>query len=134
MNSYIDYFKVTFSSLGSILGWFLGVSDSLIYALIAFVSLDYITGVLLAIQSKNISSKIGFKGIYKKFSIFLLVSMGNIIDKYIICSGSSIRTLLIMFYLSNEGISILENVGMLGLPIPQKLKNVIRQFNKSDRK
>ena len=134
MNSDIDYFKLVFASIGGVLGWFLGGFDSLFYALIAFVALDYITGVLLAIRNKQISSEIGFKGICKKILIFMLVSMGNIVDKYILGSGSALRTLLIMFYLSNEGISILENVGLMGLPIPQKLKDVIQQLNNRDSK
>lgn len=134
MNLDINYLRVVFVTIGSVISWFLGVFDSLIYALIAFVAIDYITGILLAIQNKKISSKIGFKGIFKKFSIFLLVSVGNIIDKYILCSGSSLRTLLIMFYLSNEAISIIENVGMLGLPVPKKLKDIVQQLNNHDSK
>lgn len=107
----------------------IGGFDSLIYALIAFVAIDYVTGVLLAVCEKKVSSDIGFKGIFKKIMIFVLVSLGNIIDQYIIGSGSSLRTMLIMFYLSNEGISIIENAGKIGLPLPQKLKDVIRQLN-----
>lgn len=132
MNSITDYFKTALALLGGMLGWFLGGLDSLFYALIAFVALDYITGVLVAIHDKKVSSEIGFKGICKKFLIFMIVSMGNIIDKYILGSGSALKTLLIMFYLSNEGISILENAKLLGLPIPQKLKDVIQQLKKHD--
>ncbi len=105
---------------------------SLIYALIAFVAIDYITGVLVAIHNRTVSSEIGFKGISKKVMIFALVALGNIIDQNIISSGSSIRTMIIMFYLSNEGISIIENAGKIGLPLPQKLKAILRQLNKSD--
>ena len=129
MNTNIDYFEAACSAIGGVFGWILGGFDPLFYALIAFVALDYITGILLAVHNKKISSKIGFKAICKKILTFLIVSMGNIADKYILGSGSALRTLLIMFYLSNEGISILENAGLMGLPIPQKLKDVIRQLN-----
>lgn len=129
MNDLCDYLKIVFASIGGVLGWLFGGFDSLIYALIAFVVIDYITGVLVAIQNKKISSEIGFKGISKKVVIFLLIAIGNIIDKYIFTTGSTLRTMLIMFYLSNEGISIVENVGNIGLPLPQKLKDVIKQFS-----
>lgn len=132
MNSITGYFKAALALLGGVLGWFLGGLDSLFYALIAFVALDYITGILVAIHNKKVSSEIGFNGICKKILIFIIVSMGNIIDKYILGAGSALRTLLLMFYLSNEGISILENMGLMGLPIPQKLKDVIEQLSKQD--
>ena len=119
--------------LVGVLGWLFGGFDSLIYALIAFVVIDYITGVLLAICNKKVSSKIGYKGISKKVFIFLLVGAGNIADKYIIGTGSSLRSMLIMFYLSNEGISIIENAGNLGLPMPQKLKDIFKEIGKNDK-
>jgi toxin secretion/phage lysis holin len=106
----------------------LGELDSLVYALVAFVAFDYVTGVLLAIFDKKVSSNIGFKGICKKILIFALIALGNIINQYIIGSGSTLRTMLIMFYLSNEGISILENIAKMGVPFPQKLKNVLQQM------
>lgn len=87
----------------------------------------------MAIHDKKISSEIGFKGISKKIIIFILVGVGNVIDQYIIGAGSSLRTLLIMFYLSNEGFSILENASSIGLPVPQKLKNVLQNLNDSDK-
>ena len=129
MRDFIDECKVGFAIIGGFLGWVFGGFDSLIYALIAFVALDYITGVLLAIHDKKISSEIGFRGICKKAMIFVLVAVGHILDKSIIGTGSSIRTMLIMFYLSNEGISILENSGATGLPLPQKLKDILQQLN-----
>ena len=132
MNTGINYLKITFAAIAGVLGWFLGEINSLFYALIAFVVLDYITGVLLAICEKKVSSEIGFKGISKKVMIFILVGLGNVIDQYIIGSGSSLRTMLIMFYLSNEGISILENATNIGLPLPQKLKDVLLQVSKTD--
>jgi len=98
------------------------------------VVIDYITGVFLAISKREVSSEIGFKGISKKVMIFIMVAVGNIIDKNVIGTGSSLRTMLIMFYLSNEGISIIENVALIGLPIPQKLKDTIQQLRNADDK
>jgi toxin secretion/phage lysis holin len=128
MSKLINICEIAFAFLGGLLGWIFGGFDSLIYALIAFVSIDYITGVLLAFQEKKISSEIGFKGIAKKIMIFVLISVGNIIDHYVIKSGSTLRTMLIMFYLSNEGISIIENAGSMGVPLPQKLKDAIKEL------
>lgn len=134
MSEVMNGCKIGMAALGGVLGWVFGGFDSLIYALIAFVALDYITGVLLAIRDKKISSEIGFRGICKKATIFLLVAMGHILDQSVIGTGSSLRTMLILFYLSNEGISILENAGAMGLPLPQKLKDVIRQLNGNEKK
>lgn len=132
MNTIIDCCKIIFAFIGGIFGWIFGGFDSLIYALIAFVAIDYITGILLAIHMKKLSSVIGFKGISKKILIFMVVSMGNIVDN-ILGTGSALRTLVIMFYLANEGISILENAGLMGLPIPEKLKNAIQQLNNNNK-
>ncbi len=92
------------------------------------------TGVLCAVYDKKLSSEVGFKGIAKKVLIFVLVGIGNIIDVSILKEGSAIRTAVIFFYLSNEGISILENSAHLGLPIPKALKNVLETLSKEDEK
>jgi len=123
-----QWIQAVFTALGGWLGWFLGGCDGLIYALIAFVVVDYITGVMCAVVNKQLSSEVGFRGIFKKVLIFMLVGVGNIVDKQLIGSGSVIRTAVVFFYLSNEGISIIENAGILGLPIPQKLKDVLAQL------
>ena len=123
-----QYIQAVFTALGGWLGWFLGGCDGLIYALIAFVVIDYITGLMCAVVNIQLSSEIGFKGIFRKVLIFMLVGVGNIVDKQLIGSGSVIRTAVVFFYLSNEGISIIENAGILGLPIPQKLKDVLAQL------
>ena len=123
-----QYIQAIFTALGGWLGWFLGGCDGLIYALIAFVVIDYITGLMCAVVNKQLSSEVGFNGIFKKVLIFILVGTGNIVDKQLIGSGSVLRTAVIFFYLSNEGISIIENAGILGLPIPQKLKDVLAQL------
>jgi len=120
--------QAVFTALGGWLGWFLGGCDGLIYALIAFVVIDYITGVMCAVIDKRLSSEVGFRGIFKKVLIFMLVGVGNIVDKQLIGDGSVLRTAVIFFYISNEGISIIENAGNLGLPIPQKLKDILEQL------
>ena len=120
--------QLGFTALGGFIGWFLGGFDGFLYALVAFVALDYITGVMRAVLEKRLSSEIGAKGIFKKVLIFSLVGIGHIIDSKIIGDGSVIRTAVIFFYLSNEGVSILENASMIGLPIPEKLKDILVQL------
>jgi toxin secretion/phage lysis holin len=120
--------QLGFATVGGFLGWFLGGFDGFLYALVAFVVLDYITGVMLAALEKRLSSEVGAKGIFKKVLTFALVGIGHIIDSQIIGDGSVVRTAVIFFYLSNEGVSILENSSMIGLPIPEKLKNILAQL------
>lgn len=121
--------QIAFTAFGGFLGWFLGGVDGFLYALIAFTVIDYITGVMCAITDKNLSSSIGFKGICRKVLIFTLVGIGNIVDIYVLGQGGVLRTAVIFFYLSNEGVSILENSAHLGLPIPEKLKEVLEQLH-----
>ena len=126
-----NWLSIITSAIAGGIEYVLGGLDSLIYALAVFVILDYISGVLMAIQQKKLSSKIGFSGIAKKTMIFVLVALGSTLDQYIFGSGRTIRTMIIIFYLTNEGISILENVTEMGLPIPEKLKNILLNL-KSD--
>ena len=121
--------QIAFTAFGGFLGWFLGGVDGFLYALIAFTVIDYITGVMSAITDKNLSSSVGFKGICRKVLIFTLVGIGNIVDVYVLGQGGVLRTAVIFFYLSNEGVSILENSAHLGLPIPEKLKEVLEQLH-----
>ena len=121
--------QIAYTAFGGFLGWFLGGVDGFLYALIAFTVIDYITGVMCAITDKNLSSSIGFKGICRKVLIFTLVGIGNIVDVYVLGQGGVLRTAVIFFYLSNEGVSILENSAHLGLPIPEKLKEVLEQLH-----
>lgn len=121
--------QIAFSALGGFCGWFLGGFDGFLYALIAFVVIDYITGVMCAAVDKTLSSEVGFKGICRKVLIFALVGVGNILDVHVLGQGSVLRTAVIFFYLSNEGISLLENAGHLGLPIPKKLKSILEQLH-----
>ena len=121
--------QIAFTAFGGFLGWFLGGFDGFLYALIAFTVIDYITGVMCAITDKNLSSAVGFKGICRKVLIFTLVGIGNIVDVYVLGQGGVLRTAIIFFYLSNEGVSIMENTARLGLPIPAKLKEVLEQLH-----
>lgn len=121
--------QLVFAGLGGWLGWFLGGCDGLLFALVAFVVIDYITGIMCAVVDKKLSSAVGFKGIFKKVLIFALVGVGHILDTRVIGAGSVLRTAVIFFYLSNEGISLLENAGHLGLPIPKKLKSILEQLH-----
>ena len=132
MKDILNFIKVVFIAIGGYLGYVLGGHDSFLYALIAFVVIDYLTGVMLAIIKKEVSSEIGFKGIFKKVMIFLMVAIGHTIDAYLIKNGGAIRTAVIFFYISNEGISILENSASIGLPIPEKLKDVLIQLKDGD--
>lgn len=129
MKEFWNTIQLTFAAVGGWLGYFLGGCDGLLYALIAFVVIDYITGVMCAISDKTLSSEVGFKGICRKVLIFLLVGIGNIIDVQVLGSPGVLRTAVIFFYLSNEGVSLLENAAHLGLPIPAKLKEVLEQLH-----
>ena len=129
MKEFWNIIQVALAAVGGWLGYFLGGCDGLLYALIAFVVIDYITGVLCAIYDKNLSSSVGFKGICKKVLIFLMVGVGHILDTKVIGTGSVLRTAFIFFYISDEGISLIENAAHLGLPIPQKLRDVLEQLH-----
>lgn len=121
--------QLAVAAIGGWLGWVLGGLDGFLYALIAFVVIDYITGVMCAVVDKKLSSEVGFKGIFKKILIFAMVAVGHVLDSRIIGSGSALRTAVIFFYIANEGISLLENTARLGLPVPEKLKRVLAQLH-----
>ncbi|MCM1333780.1 MAG: phage holin family protein [Bacteroides sp.] len=118
-----------FTVLGGWLGYYLGGCDGLLIALVVFIVTDYITGLMCAVADKNLSSAVGFKGICRKVLIFILVGIANILDRQIIGTGSILRTAVIFFYLSNEGVSLLENAAHLGLPVPKKLKEILEQLH-----
>ena len=121
--------QMAVAAIGGWLGYFLGGMDGLMIALIVSMALDYITGLMCAVIDKKLSSAVGFKGICRKVLIFVLVGIGNLVDVYVLGEGGALRTAVIFFYLSNEGISFLENAGHLGLPIPEKLKDVLEQLH-----
>ena len=129
MKEFWNTIQLVFSALGGWLGYFLGGCDGLLYALIAFVVIDYLTGVMCAITDKKLSSAVGFKGIFRKVLIFLLVGIANVIDVEVIGTGAVLRTAVIFFYISNEGVSLLENAGHLGLPVPEKIRSVLEQLH-----
>lgn len=129
MKEFWNAVQFVFAAVGGWLGYFLGGCDELLYALIAFVVIDYITGVMCAIIDKTLSSEVGFKGICRKVLIFLLVGIANVIDVHIIWTGCVLRTAAIFFYISNEGISLLENAAHLGLPVPKKVRDVLEQLH-----
>ena len=128
MKTIWNWIQTVLAAMGGALGWFIGEMDGFLYALIAFVVVDYITGILCAIIDKRLSSNVGFKGIFKKLLIFIMVGVGHVVDAQLIGDGSVLRTAIIFFYISNEGVSLLENAGHVGLPIPQKLKDVLAQL------
>ena len=132
MKEFWNTIQLIFTAIGGWLGYFLGGCDGLLIALVVFVTVDYITGVMCAVADKKLSSEVGFKGICRKVLIFLLVGIANILDVQVIGTGSVLRTAVIFFYISNEGVSLTENAAPLGLPIPEKLKTVLEQLHDRD--
>ena len=162
MKEFWNMIQIIFTAVGGWLGYFLGGCDGLLIALVVFAVTDYITGVMCAIADKKLSSEIGFKGICRKVIIFMLVGIAHVLDVNVIATGSVLRTAVIFFYLSNEGVSLLENAAHLvnviatgsvlrtaviffylsnegvsllenaahlGLPVPEKLKDVLEQLH-----
>ena len=126
--------QIAVSAIGGWLGYFLGGVDGLMIALIVFMALDYLTGIMCAVLDKKLSSAIGFRGIFKKVSILILVGIANIVDVHVVGTGSALRGAVICFYLSNEGLSLLENAAYIGLPVPERLKEVLAQLHNRDEK
>ena len=129
MKEFWNLVQLVLAGTGGWLGYFLGGYDGLLYALIIFIIADYFTGVMCAISNQRLSSSVGFRGICRKVLILTLVGIANIIDIQVIGTGAVLRTAVIFFYLSNEGISLLENSSQLGVPIPEKLKAVLGQIH-----
>lgn len=126
--------QIAVAALGGWLGYFLGGVDGLLIALVVFMALDYVTGIMCAIGDKKLSSAVGFKGICKKVLILMLVGVANILDVHVVGQGSALRGAVIAFYLSNEGLSLLENAAYIGLPIPDKLREILEQLHNRDEK
>ena len=129
MKEFWNMVQMVFAAVGGWPGYFLGGNDGLLIALVLFVAVDYLTGVMCAVSDKVLSSNVGFKGICRKVLIFLLVGIANILDVHVIGTGSVLRTAVIFFYISNEGVSLLENAAHLGLPVPGKIKAVLEQLH-----
>lgn len=109
-------------------GW-----DIALIVLVAFMVLDYATGVIWAYIQKTLNSEIGFKGLVKKCMILVVLVVAVLLDRMINSGTAVFRTLVCYFYIANEGISLLENVSHLGLPIPDKLKNALQQLNEVEK-
>ena len=126
--------QAAITAIGGWLGYFLGGVDGLMIALLIFMALDYITGVMVGILDKRLSSSVGFKGLFKKLCIVMLVGVANVVDTQVIGTSSALRGAVICFYLSNEGLSLLENAAYLGLPVSDKLKSILAQLHDRDKK
>ena len=129
MKEFWNMIQMVFAAVGGWLGYYLGGCDGLLLALVAFAAADYLTGVMCAVSDRKLSSNVGFKGICRKVLIFLLVGIANILDVHVIGTGAVLRTAVIFFYISNEGVSLLENAAHLGLPVPEKIKAVLEQLH-----
>jgi toxin secretion/phage lysis holin len=126
--------QMAFTGIGGWLGYFMGGMDGLLIALLVFMTLDYATGIMCAIADKKLSSAVGFRGIFKKVLILMLVGVANIVDVHVVGAGSALRGAVVFFYLSNEGLSLVENAAHIGLPVPDKLKDILIQLhNRSDK-
>ena len=134
MKEFWNSLQLIFAAVGGWLGYFLGGCDGMLYALLIFVVCDYITGVMGAISDKKLSSAVGFRGICRKVLIFILVGIANVIDINVLGQVGVLRTSVIFFYISNEGLSLIENAAHLGLPIPEKMKEVLEQLHNRDEK
>ena len=126
--------QIAVSAIGGWLGYFLGGVDGLMIALIVFMVLDYLTGLMCAVLDKKLSSAVGFRGIFKKALILIMVGIANVVDVHVVGTGSALRGAVICFYLSNEGLSLLENAAYIGLPVPERLKEVLAQLHNRDKK
>lgn len=126
--------RAIFALIGGWVGWFLGGLDGLMYALIVFILMDYITGVIAAAIKRELSSEVGAKGIAKKVGELILVGVGNVLDRQILQHGAAMRTLVIFFYVANEGLSILENLGRIGVPYPKQLKDFLKKLKEDNNK
>lgn len=128
MENIITYGKVAITVIGAVVGGLIGEINGMMIALLVFMAIDYITGVIIAIDGKALSSEVGFKGLLRKATILLVVIVANVVDAYVIGAGAAVRSAAIAFYLANEGISILENTTLLGVPYPDKLRDILIQL------
>ena len=134
MKAVWELVKVCLGAIGGTLSWYFGNFDGLFIALLGFILADYITGLVLAYHRKELSSEQGFKGFLKKCVVLLIVGIANLLDVYVIKMNMALRSGVIVYYLANEGLSILENSAQLGLPIPEKLKETLAQLHNKENK
>ncbi|MCI7766403.1 MAG: phage holin family protein [Oscillospiraceae bacterium] len=128
MDRFTEILKIIFGSIVTAVSGFLGGMDGIMYALLAFITIDYITGVAVAVKQKKLSSEVGFWGIFKKVLILSMVGVANLIDRFVIGGGDMVRTAIILYYTGNEGISLLENAAAFGIPLPDKLREILSQL------
>ncbi|MBQ5318512.1 MAG: phage holin family protein [Oscillospiraceae bacterium] len=129
-----DFFKQIIAFLCTVLSFVFGDMDGMMIALIALIVLDYISGVIAAAVEKKLSSAVGAKGIAKKIFMLLIVAVANIVDMNVIGDGHVLRTVTTVFYIANECISLIENAGRIGVPVPKKLLDVLEQLKNGDKK
>ena len=134
MRNFWTMMKTAFAAVGAWLGYFLGGNDGLLYALLVFVIVDYITGVMCAIEDRKLSSAVGFRGLCRKVLTFLLVGIAQVLDVHVLNQPGVLRTAVIFWAIANNGLSILENAAHLGLPVPEQLKAVLEQLHNRDQK
>lgn len=134
MDKFTEFMKLIFGGIVTAVSGFLGGMDGIMYALIAFISIDYITGVAVAVKQKKLSSEVGFWGLVRKVCIIVLVGVAHFVDVYVMHTGDIFRTAIALYYIGNEGVSLLENMGNLGVPLSKKLKDVLEQLKNDDDK
>ena len=129
-----DFIKNILAGICAVLSFAFGQWDGLMIALIALIMLDYISGVIAAAVKKQLSSAVGAKGIAKKIFMLLIVAVANIVDINVIGSGSILKNVTMIFYICNECISLIENAGRIGVPVPKKLMDVLEQLKNNNDK
>lgn len=132
MDRFTEFMKLIFGGIVTAVSGFLGGMDGIMYALLAFISIDYITGVAVAVKQRKLSSEVGFWGLVRKVCIIALVGVAHFVDVYVMRTGDIFRTAISLYYIGNEGVSLLENMGNLGVPLSPKLKNVLEQIKKDN--
>ena len=134
MDKFTEIIKIIFGSIITAVSGFLGGMDGIMYALISFITIDYITGVAVAVKQKKLSSEVGFWGLVRKVCIIALVGVAHFVDVYVMHTGNIFRTAIALYYIGNEGVSLLENMGNLGVPLSKKLKDVLEQLKNDNDK
>ena len=129
-----NVFKNILAGVCTVLSFLFGDIEGMMVALIALIVLDYISGVIAAAVEKRLSSEVGAKGIAKKIFMLLIVALANIVDINVIGDGHVLKTVTVVFYICNECISLIENAGRIGVPVPKKLLDVLEQLRDKDGK
>lgn len=127
-----NIFKQIMAAICTLISFLFGDIEGMMIALIALIILDYISGVIAAAVEKRLSSEVGAKGIAKKIFMLLIVALANIVDINVIGDGHVLKTVTVVFYICNECISLIENAGRIGVPVPKKLLDVLEQLRDRD--